>query len=356
MGRPDPQHRRHRGAAVPAPDGERQAVALRQPAGPVRRLRLARRARHRRVRRRAVRARPRPRADPAAGVDLPSVDAERRRRPPASTSTIRPPGCRRARWSRGRRPPACAGPIGLKPDRRRADHRAVDTDSRMDAARRHAARCHVGPASPLAARARVGARPRPALDQAPRRLPAASHELRRRRADRRARRAGDLAAPRASLARRGLLPLAADLLGDHRPPLARPDRGALPLLRRRHAVRALRGVGPVLPGLPLRRPAPHRDGRAHPDGGVRRTAATRCSGPACTAASSSPWASPTPSPGGSTRTPAPRRCGRAPSSAPRSTTRRPAWCSRPSTATSSASTPRSSPSPGTRARTWPAGR
>ena len=44
----------------------------------------------------------------------------------------------------------------------------------MDAARRHAARCHVGPASPLAARARLGARPRPARDHVRVRLPAAS--------------------------------------------------------------------------------------------------------------------------------------------------------------------------------------
>ena len=39
-----PQRRRHRGAAVPAADGERQAVALRRPARAVRRLRLLRRS------------------------------------------------------------------------------------------------------------------------------------------------------------------------------------------------------------------------------------------------------------------------------------------------------------------------
>ena len=44
LGRPDPLGRRHRGAAVPAADGQRQAVALRQPARAVRRLRLLRRA------------------------------------------------------------------------------------------------------------------------------------------------------------------------------------------------------------------------------------------------------------------------------------------------------------------------
>ena len=71
-----------------------------------------RRARHRRVRRRAVRARPRPRADPAA---WPRSSIRRRRttsRPPASTSTIRPRGCPTSpTGSRARRRPACAGPI-----------------------------------------------------------------------------------------------------------------------------------------------------------------------------------------------------------------------------------------------------
>ena len=57
LGRADPLDRRHRGASLPAADGEREAVAVREPEGALRRLRLARRARHRRVRRRPVRAR-----------------------------------------------------------------------------------------------------------------------------------------------------------------------------------------------------------------------------------------------------------------------------------------------------------
>ena len=46
LGRADPLDRRHRGAAVPAEDGEREAVARRRPAVAARHLRLVRRARH----------------------------------------------------------------------------------------------------------------------------------------------------------------------------------------------------------------------------------------------------------------------------------------------------------------------
>ena len=38
LGRADPRHRRHRGAALPAPHGQHQAVAHRRPAGALRRL------------------------------------------------------------------------------------------------------------------------------------------------------------------------------------------------------------------------------------------------------------------------------------------------------------------------------
>ena len=125
----------------------------------------------------------------------------------------------------------------------------------------------MGTAASLAARARVGARPGPAGDLVPLRLPGRPRP-RPRRAGRPAGRARDVALPGAPLARRRLLPVAADVVGDDRAPLARADRGALPLLRRRHPLRALRGVAPVLPRLPLRAPAPHGHGRAHADRGL----------------------------------------------------------------------------------------
>ena len=65
LGRADPLDRRHRVAAlVAAEDGQRQALAGRQPARPLRDLRLLRRARDRRLRRRPEGALGRPRPDP----------------------------------------------------------------------------------------------------------------------------------------------------------------------------------------------------------------------------------------------------------------------------------------------------
>ncbi|CAA9511478.1 MAG: hypothetical protein AVDCRST_MAG13-2807, partial [uncultured Solirubrobacteraceae bacterium] len=79
LGRDHPLHRRHPRPAVRAPDGERQAVAARRPAAPAGLLRVLRRAGHRDVRRRPVRARRGPRAGPAPGLALPPRRAERRR-------------------------------------------------------------------------------------------------------------------------------------------------------------------------------------------------------------------------------------------------------------------------------------
>ncbi|CAA9507807.1 MAG: hypothetical protein AVDCRST_MAG13-2632, partial [uncultured Solirubrobacteraceae bacterium] len=78
VGRDHPLRRRHPRPAVRAPDGERQAVAARRPAAPAGLLRVLRRARHRDVRRRPVRARRGPRAGPAPGLALPPRRAERR--------------------------------------------------------------------------------------------------------------------------------------------------------------------------------------------------------------------------------------------------------------------------------------
>ena len=63
-----------------------QAVALRRAGDAVRLLRPLRGGGHRALRRRAVRARPRPRADPAAGGDLPPRRAQRRGAGRAGTS------------------------------------------------------------------------------------------------------------------------------------------------------------------------------------------------------------------------------------------------------------------------------
>ena len=72
---------------------------------PARRLRLLRRARHRRVRRRPVRARPRPRADPVPRLAVPPRHAERRRagrlqRPRAGGRPALQPARARARGDR----------------------------------------------------------------------------------------------------------------------------------------------------------------------------------------------------------------------------------------------------------------
>ena len=66
-------------AALPAEDGERQAVPVRRAVGAVRRLRLPRGAGDRRLRRRPVRAGRRPRPDPGAGVAVPRRRAQRHR-------------------------------------------------------------------------------------------------------------------------------------------------------------------------------------------------------------------------------------------------------------------------------------
>ena len=165
---------------------------------------------------------------------------------------------------------------------------------------------------------------------------AAHPRARPRRADRRARRAGDLGAPRQRRWRAAACCLALlTVLRDPRAPLGRPDRGALPLLRHRHAAaRSTRSGSPYCLALPLRRPAPRRRWACSTPTAVydaRRQPAR--SGPACTAASSSRWAPPTSITwrlNEDVRAETLR--ARAPSSAPRSTTRRPAWCSRPSTA------------------------
>ena len=98
LGRADPLDRRHRGAAVPAADGERQALALRRAARAVRRLRLARRARHRRVRRRPVRARARAAARSSTSPRSSTRTRRTTWRRPASTSPTRRRACPRARW------------------------------------------------------------------------------------------------------------------------------------------------------------------------------------------------------------------------------------------------------------------
>ena len=109
LGRADPLDRGHRGAALPAAHGQRQAFAPRRPAQPARRLRLLRRARDRQLRRRAVRARRRARARSSTWprCSMPTRPTTSRRA--ASTCRGRPPGCRAARWRRRPRPSAFAG-------------------------------------------------------------------------------------------------------------------------------------------------------------------------------------------------------------------------------------------------------
>ena len=111
LGRADPLDRRHRGDALGAEDGQRQALALRPDLQPVRRLRLLRGARHRRLRRRPDGARPGPRPDPVPGLDLPSRHAQRRRplrlQRPRAGDPAGPADA--ARWSRASRPPGSAG-------------------------------------------------------------------------------------------------------------------------------------------------------------------------------------------------------------------------------------------------------
>ena len=107
LGRADPLVGRRRGAAVRAAVPERQAVALRLARAAVRVLRPLRRARHRAVRRRAVRARPGPRADPAPRLALLRRRPERRRARRVQRPEPRP-ASRRARSTRaraGRLPP-----------------------------------------------------------------------------------------------------------------------------------------------------------------------------------------------------------------------------------------------------------
>ena len=99
LGRADPLDRRHRGAAVPAEDGEHQAVADRAAQRALRRATTTARAGHRRLRRRAGRAGRGPRPHPVPGRDLPPGHAERHR--PARVQHARPAG-RAARRARGR--------------------------------------------------------------------------------------------------------------------------------------------------------------------------------------------------------------------------------------------------------------
>ena len=93
----------------PAAHGQHQAVADRRPAQPARRLRLLRRARHRRLRRRPVRARRRAagRSSTSPRCSTPTPPTTSRR--PATTSPPRPRACLRARWRPRRRRRASAG-------------------------------------------------------------------------------------------------------------------------------------------------------------------------------------------------------------------------------------------------------
>ena len=112
LGRADPLGRRHRGAAVPAEDGEHQAVALRPAGGSVRRLRLLRGAGHRRLRRRAVRARRRPRPHPVPRLADAPGHAERHGAEGVQPARAARRGCPRARSSRRSRRRASASPDG----------------------------------------------------------------------------------------------------------------------------------------------------------------------------------------------------------------------------------------------------
>ena len=78
LGRRDPRVERRRGAAVQAALPEQQAVSVRLGPAALRLLRRVREARDRAVRRRPVRARPGPRPDPVARLDLPRRRTERR--------------------------------------------------------------------------------------------------------------------------------------------------------------------------------------------------------------------------------------------------------------------------------------
>ena len=115
LGRADPLDRRHRGAAVPAEDGEHQAVARRRARGARRRLRLLRRARHRRLRRRPVRARRRAATTSSTWPRCSTPTRRTTSRRAGSTSRSCPTGCRRARSSSRRRRPASASPESTWP-------------------------------------------------------------------------------------------------------------------------------------------------------------------------------------------------------------------------------------------------
>ena len=94
LGRADPRRRRHRGAAVPAADDQRQAVADRHLEEAAAHVRVVRRARHHQLRRRPVRAGRRPRPDPVPRVDLPRRRGERHRARRATTGpSSRRPAC-----------------------------------------------------------------------------------------------------------------------------------------------------------------------------------------------------------------------------------------------------------------------
>ena len=109
LGRAHPRRRRHRGPALPAANGQRQAVAPGAAALALRRLRVLRDARHRDVRRRPVRARPRPRPHPVPGLGLPPRHPQRRGARRLQRPRRRRRGCRTARWSRWRTTRAFAG-------------------------------------------------------------------------------------------------------------------------------------------------------------------------------------------------------------------------------------------------------
>ena len=97
LGRADPLVGRRRGAAVPAPLPELQAVAVRRARAAASSSTTAATSRDRALRRRPVRARRRPRADPAARRALPPRRVERRRARRATTTRAAARACPRAR-------------------------------------------------------------------------------------------------------------------------------------------------------------------------------------------------------------------------------------------------------------------
>ena len=255
VGRADPLDRRHRGAAVPAADGEREALALRQRAGADGRLRLPRRARHRRLRRRPVRARARARAHPVPRLAVPPGHAQRRG---ARRLQPRRPARRAARQparAAAERDRLSLGGASHAPNRR-CRHACAYTESRASSSGRpppritdHGRSLQMG--ADQAQEGRRGRQARPALHEA--RARDHRRRARRRRRPRRQRRARQRD-------REGQEPAHAQ--GQHR---AR-DRQGHGRRRRRGRDRGghLRGLRPRRRGdpgrVPDRQPQPHGGG------------------------------------------------------------------------------------------------